>query len=315
MTEVAGEFPRFTLLDPPEGLSRVVVRRAVPTSMSAQPAYQVAAEGNLTTLLHGKAEKALTLHVEDVGQAVEVYAGAIEDVVPWWALDPAETLLTRVDASATWAISPVDVGQWVSAADARNAALKGCKVPARYGSETASVKVSAKHYERVYNKGLEAFGMPGSAASRKGAGDRSSPVLSAAREGETGLVRGEVTYRGDKARELYGRTLRGLSETARWAVSTVEDLMASVSVYGGEVPEGLVVLAHFARVADTPGQAARLAGLYPVWKTGGVRALRPFAGSRETAGRLARDFRRFGDPDPSPLPELEYAQAVMAGRD
>lgn len=235
---------------------------------------QIAAEGNLASLMYGKTGKALTLDgsaLRDGLVALVAEAGKALPTIAPRTLDAWK--VSRVDASVTWALQPMDAQPVFDFM--REAVMhhhSGRRVATQHGSRSLMLQWTQEDKVRIYDKTMEA------AAT-------GSPLPPGLSDGRSTLVRLESQIVKRTARKRYGDTL---SQLATDGVAVAERTLTDwLETFGGTATgkgarEVFMRLIVGGMAAD---RAMCLVGPAMMMRAGGVDALVRDGVPRRTAYR------------------------------
>jgi hypothetical protein len=235
---------------------------------------QVVAEANLASLTYGKEGKALTLPQGDIGSALQLVVDEAAKALPSVAPRTLTAWRTsRVDASVTWALQPLDGAPlFAFMRDAFFAQHGGRVQVSQPGPRSLMLAKSKEDKVRLYDKSLE--------SSVNG-----SPLPQHLSQDRATLVRLESQIVARTARKRYGDNLGDLAtEGATVASLTLSDWLSTF----GDTAKGRGVLEVAQRLVlgGMPADRAMLlAGPALILRTGGVEALIAHGVARRTAYR------------------------------
>lgn len=263
-------------------LGSLVVRRG--RFGSAKDRIQVVAEGNLTALVYGKTGKALTLPGSDlVGSLERVVSEAAKHLPHLAPRTMAAYQVSRVDASATWALQPLDAPLVV---DFMRNAFWTMNGRGRGRAETSQPGGASFAHQRTNEERLRFYGKTAEAVAR---GEALPPRLS---EAEATLLRLEWQVAGRSCRRHFGETLLDLSasgvDVAKRSLTNWIQTLGDTAM-GAGVQDVCTQLVLGGMPVD---RAWRMAGPAMVLRSGGVERLVQSGVSPRTARAWAAEIRR-----------------------
>jgi hypothetical protein len=136
-------------------LGSLVMRRASYGDHAGR--IQVVAEANLATLVYGKAGKALTLPPRDLQAALQLVVDEAGKALPSVAPRTLQAWrVSRVDASVTWSLQPLDAGPVFAAMRHAFFSLHGGRVQASQpGPRSLMLQRTKEDKVRLYDKSAE----------------------------------------------------------------------------------------------------------------------------------------------------------------
>jgi hypothetical protein len=257
------------------GLGSLVVRRGLYNGGTVQ----IAAEGNLTSLLYGKEGKALGLAATDLGASLDRLVGEAVRCLPSLAPRTAAAWrVSRVDASVTWALQPRDAQPVFDfMRDAFFTLHSGRVQASQPGPRSLMLRRTKEDSVRLYSKTDE--------ANAKG-----SPLPAGLSEDRATLVRLESQIVARTARRVYGDNLadlaaEGINVASRTLADWLDTFGATATGKGAREVFTRLVLGGIS--AD---RAMCLVGPAMMLRSGGVDALVRDGVPRSTAYRWKREI-------------------------
>jgi hypothetical protein len=237
-------------------------------------------EANLTTLLHGDGSAALSLHVDELPEAVGAYLDMAAQMFPHSGLPvPKYWDVHRMDPSTTYVLpDDVPVPLVIDAAwRAFQGAANGRQSVSRHNNETVTFRMSAWRSWTVYDKGAEiARKTPGAVA-------------------QTNLIRMEARVRPRKGTGEWKEaqpTLAAMETMISKSGAEAMSMMGSVAQYLG-AGTTLAIVRALVRGGASPNTALRLAAAVELSESLGDKALLEVGVDERTARRWKSEVRKY----------------------